>query len=96
MADRMKIAHAVFREPHLILVACPYCFAVHAHEGGVLDVSGNCYSALCGKGEYRVVGMYDFRAGYLMLSRRQADVERKRAARAAEGERKKASKEPKE
>ena len=91
--DAMRTAQAVFRDKHQILVACPYCFEVHTHgDGGVLDVSGNCYSSHCGKGEYRVLGMYDFRAGYMMLSRREADVARKRASRAAE----KASKAPKE
>lgn len=48
-----------------------------------MDVSGNPYASHCGKGEYRVLGMYDFRVAHMMLSRREADVARKRSARAA-------------
>ena len=81
-----RTAQAVYRDRGQILVACPYCFHVHQHgDGGVAattDVSGNTYSAHCGRGEYRVLGMYDFRVAHMMLTRREADLARKRAARA--------------
>ena len=79
----MQHAQAVYRDQQQILVLCPYCSQVHLHgDGGMVDVSGNAYASHCGQGEYRVLGMYDFRVAHMMLSRREADVARKRAARA--------------
>ena len=78
----MQTAQAVYRDAGQILVVCPYCHYVHAHgDGATADISGNTYSAHCHQGEYRVLGMYDFRVAHMMLNRRQADLERKRTAR---------------
>ena len=73
----------LFRENGQIYVACPYCDAVHQHgDMGFEDVSGNFYSSHCSQGEYKVVGVFDFKAARAALRLRARDIRRKRAARA--------------
>lgn len=73
----------MYRDDETIVAACPFCYESHAHPETSLDSSGNVYTAPCGKGEYRVKNTYDFRAGYIMMRRRQVDVQRKRVFRAS-------------
>ena len=83
--DTLPRAQVVWRNRGIILVNCPLCFSVHQHgDGGDMsvDVSGNAYSCHNHMGSYIVKGMYDFRTAQMLLSQREADLIRRRAAHA--------------
>jgi hypothetical protein len=80
-----SIAPIVYFDEAQVIVACPFCRKTHRHgDGGSREgVEGSSRSAHCpAGGEYTIRGFYDFSTAGMALSRREADVLRKRAARA--------------
>lgn len=76
----MKTAFVAFRDDAHTYVICPYCTCVHRH--GVAE-AGQQLNSHCFKGEYTIGGNFDFAGVLTAVSRRERDMERKRALRKA-------------
>ena len=76
----MKTAQVILKTEDNTFVLCPYCVKPHTHG---ISVKGDVRVSHCMSGEYTIGDPFDFNNVTNAVTRREKDIERKRALREA-------------